>query len=118
MCIADIVSVQALGHLTLVVNTIEAAKEMFERRSGIYSDRPRIPMVYLCVQNPFPAYICIHILFQNGVGLQHCLDALLGRMAHEAQDASPISPLRSRHAISSAAEKERGQAHEAATREP
>ena len=50
VCIADVVSVHTLGHLTLVVNTLEAAKEMFERRSAIYSDRPWIPMINMCVQ--------------------------------------------------------------------
>ena len=40
----DIVSVHAFGQMTVVVNTIEAAKEMFQRRSTIYSDRPQMPM--------------------------------------------------------------------------
>ena len=58
MCIADVVSVHTLGHLTLVVNTLEAAKEMFERRSAIYSDRPWIPMINMCVQYCFITRIC------------------------------------------------------------
>ena len=59
LCIADIVSVHTLGHLTLVVNTIEAAKDMFERHSAVYSDRPQIPMLDLCVQNFFYVYVII-----------------------------------------------------------
>ena len=62
LCIADIVSVYTFGHLTLVVNTIEAAKDMFERRSAVYSDRPHMTMIDMCVHD-LSAYICNWTLF-------------------------------------------------------
>ena len=46
-------SVHVFGQMTVVVNTIEAAKEMFQRRSTIYSDRPRMPTIDLCVHDYF-----------------------------------------------------------------
>ncbi|THH14168.1 hypothetical protein EW146_g6132 [Bondarzewia mesenterica] len=41
----DLISVRTFGQLSVIVNTLEAAKELLERRSAVYSDRPLIPMI-------------------------------------------------------------------------
>ena len=41
----DIVLVRFLGQKILYVNTAKAAYELFEKRSAIYSDRPRLPLL-------------------------------------------------------------------------
>jgi len=45
----DLISIHALGQLTIVVNSARAAHELFALRSGIYADRPRIPIFDLYV---------------------------------------------------------------------
>ncbi|KAA1473750.1 cytochrome P450 [Dentipellis sp. KUC8613] len=44
---SDVISVWALGQLTVVINSKTAAKELLERRSAIYSDRPTPIMIKL-----------------------------------------------------------------------
>ena len=41
----DIVHIQALGQHFIILGSIEAVNDLLERRSAIYSDRPRIPML-------------------------------------------------------------------------
>ena len=36
---------KALNRHIIILNTMEAVYEIFERRSAMYSDRPRMPMV-------------------------------------------------------------------------
>ncbi|KAF7365045.1 O-methylsterigmatocystin oxidoreductase [Mycena venus] len=43
----DVVHLQVFGNHVLVVNSVKAAVELFEKRGHIYSDRPTIPMVSL-----------------------------------------------------------------------
>ncbi|CAE6411307.1 unnamed protein product [Rhizoctonia solani] len=43
--VADIFFLEILGHKLLVLNSIEAASEILDKRSALYSDRPIIPMV-------------------------------------------------------------------------
>jgi hypothetical protein len=42
----DVVHVRALGQHIIILNSIEAANELLDRRSTIYSDRPFIPMYH------------------------------------------------------------------------
>ncbi|THH19618.1 hypothetical protein EW146_g1584 [Bondarzewia mesenterica] len=44
---SDLISVRTFGQLSVIVNTLEAAKELLERRSAVYSDRPLLSMVEL-----------------------------------------------------------------------
>ncbi|KAA1473745.1 cytochrome P450 [Dentipellis sp. KUC8613] len=44
---SDLISVWAFGQLTVVINSKEVAKELLERRSAKYSDRPFPPMIKL-----------------------------------------------------------------------
>ncbi|KAI0309928.1 cytochrome P450 [Amylostereum chailletii] len=44
---SDLISVRALGPLTIVVNTAKAARELFEKRAFNYSDRPYYVMIDL-----------------------------------------------------------------------
>ncbi|EIM79474.1 cytochrome P450 [Stereum hirsutum FP-91666 SS1] len=46
-----VVSFQVPGFCTVVLNSLEATKDIFEKRSGIYSDRPQIEMITLMGQN-------------------------------------------------------------------
>ncbi|PFH47416.1 hypothetical protein AMATHDRAFT_67760 [Amanita thiersii Skay4041] len=41
---SDVIHVKVPGTSLVVVNSLQAAKELFERRSSIYSSRPRFPM--------------------------------------------------------------------------
>ncbi|KAF8964376.1 cytochrome P450 [Flammula alnicola] len=43
----DIVHFQTYGQHTIILNSIDAVTELFEKRSNLYSDRPRIPMIDL-----------------------------------------------------------------------
>ncbi|KAJ3733356.1 cytochrome P450, partial [Lentinula guzmanii] len=42
---SDIVHVNIAGHSFIILNTLEAATELLDRRSGIYSSRPRLRML-------------------------------------------------------------------------
>ncbi|KAI0310499.1 putative CyP450 monooxygenase [Amylostereum chailletii] len=44
---SDLISVQVFGQLTIIVNTAKAARELFEKRSHKYSDRPHFTMIDL-----------------------------------------------------------------------
>jgi hypothetical protein len=41
----DVVHVNMLGQHLIILNSIEAANELLDQRSAIYSDRPFIPML-------------------------------------------------------------------------
>ena len=41
----DIIHLEVLGTHIIVLNSIEATTDLLEKRSTIYSDRPRMPMV-------------------------------------------------------------------------
>ncbi|KAK7048443.1 cytochrome P450 [Favolaschia claudopus] len=43
----DVIHIEALGQHILVINSLNAATELLEKRAHIYSDRPTIPMVKL-----------------------------------------------------------------------
>ena len=43
------VHVQVLGQHIMIVNSREMTRELFEKRSLVYSDRPYVPMIGLCV---------------------------------------------------------------------
>ncbi|CAE6442908.1 unnamed protein product [Rhizoctonia solani] len=42
---SDIIFLNILGHKIVILNSAEAASELLEKRSALYSDRPQIPMV-------------------------------------------------------------------------
>ncbi|EEB95891.1 hypothetical protein MPER_05069, partial [Moniliophthora perniciosa FA553] len=50
---SDLVSFNMLGTIVVVVNSLEAAQELFEKRSALYSDRPRFTMLTELVGMPF-----------------------------------------------------------------
>jgi hypothetical protein len=41
----DLVYLKVLDKHILVLNSIETARELLEKRSSVYSDRPRLPMI-------------------------------------------------------------------------
>ncbi|KAJ3485910.1 hypothetical protein NLI96_g4615 [Meripilus lineatus] len=43
----DVIGLKGLGRSVVVLNSAEAARDLLEKRSSIYSDRPRFPMVEL-----------------------------------------------------------------------
>jgi cytochrome P450 len=47
--LGDLVSVRVLGELSVIVNSAEAAKEIFGKRASIYSSRPNFKMVEMYV---------------------------------------------------------------------
>ncbi|KAA1473892.1 cytochrome P450 [Dentipellis sp. KUC8613] len=44
---SDVISLQAFGETTIIINTRKAAKELLVHRSSTYADRPRVPMLEL-----------------------------------------------------------------------
>jgi hypothetical protein len=55
----DIISFQALGQVIVVLNTTKVNKDLIEKRSDIYSDRPVIPI--------FDMYVFSNGAFTYGV---------------------------------------------------
>jgi hypothetical protein len=45
LLLADIVYLEILGQKIIVLNSAEAASDLLDKRSALYSDRPSIPMV-------------------------------------------------------------------------
>ncbi|KAI0061752.1 cytochrome P450 [Artomyces pyxidatus] len=41
----DVISLRALGHVVVVLNSVDAARELLEKRGAIYSDRPAVPFL-------------------------------------------------------------------------
>jgi hypothetical protein len=46
--IGSVLSLHVFGQVIVVLNTAKAAKDLLERRAGIYSDRPPIPFLDMC----------------------------------------------------------------------
>ncbi|THH06077.1 hypothetical protein EW146_g9722 [Bondarzewia mesenterica] len=55
----DLISVRAYGQLSVIANTSEATKELLDRRSAIYSDRPQTTMVDLQRIYRIPNGLCV-----------------------------------------------------------
>jgi hypothetical protein len=45
----DLVHVNVLGRSMVYVNSSDIARDLFERRSSVYADRPELPMLTLFV---------------------------------------------------------------------
>ena len=43
--LGDVVSVTTLGQRVVILNSLQAATDLLEKRSSIYSDRPRFTLV-------------------------------------------------------------------------
>ena len=43
--VGDIISVNAMGQIIVVLNSLHVAKDLLEKRGAIYIDRPRIPVI-------------------------------------------------------------------------
>ena len=48
-CAGDVVYLEVLGHPIILLNTVQATSDLLEGRFGIYSDRPRFPLMDLYV---------------------------------------------------------------------
>jgi hypothetical protein len=74
------------GQAIIVLNTAEAAKDLFEKRSAIYSDRPIIPIIEMCVLG----YLTHRVLAynnQDGMGVVPGNIKKQRLLAHRTQDA-------------------------------
>jgi hypothetical protein len=58
--LGNILSFQILGQVIVVLNSAEAAKDLLEKRSAIYSDRPVLPILEMCVPDYFTHRILTH----------------------------------------------------------
>jgi hypothetical protein len=47
----DVIHLSILGRPMIVLNSVEAAVELLEKRGSNYSDRPDFPMFYLYLQS-------------------------------------------------------------------
>lgn len=73
--IGDILHAQVLGQHFIILNAHQDAVELFEKRSGIYSDRPAVPMIdlYVCYSPSLSRSLTGR---KAGLGFQRCGDAL------------------------------------------
>jgi hypothetical protein len=58
----DLVYLNVMSTSMLYVNSVEMAYELFDKRSAIYSDRPRVPMLELCVYVSLESFQLLHCL--------------------------------------------------------
>ena len=56
-CSGDIVHLKVLGQRMIVLNTVKAARDLLDKRSSVYSDRPPFVMGDLCVSRSY--YSCM-----------------------------------------------------------
>jgi hypothetical protein len=56
----NILSFQIFGQVIVVLNSAEAAKDLLEKRSAIYSDRPVLPILEMCVVDYFTHGVLAH----------------------------------------------------------
>lgn len=47
--VGDVIGFRGLGNSVVVLNSEQAARDLFDKRSATYSDRPRFPMLELYV---------------------------------------------------------------------
>jgi hypothetical protein len=64
----NILSFQIFGQVIVVLNSAEAAKDLLEKRSAIYSDRPALPILEMCVLQYFTHRVLAHNN-QDGMGV-------------------------------------------------
>jgi hypothetical protein len=57
--LGDILSFRVFGQVIVILNSIEATKDLLERRGDIYSDRPAIPF--------FEMYVFSCLTFSHGI---------------------------------------------------
>lgn len=50
-------SIEVFGETIVIINSIEIAHKLLEKRGAIYSDRPAIPVYELYVPRPVPVYL-------------------------------------------------------------
>ena len=74
----EIISVNMLGRQMIILNSLEDAKELLQKRGYNYSDRPRFTLLELWVQvYCFIDQLLFLILpFQDGMGRFNCLFTL------------------------------------------
>ena len=46
----DVICLRVFGQVIVVLCSLTAIKELFERRGELYADRPHIPIFEMCVQ--------------------------------------------------------------------
>jgi hypothetical protein len=56
----NILSFQIFGQVIVVLNSAEAAKDLLEKRSAIYSDRPVLPILKMCAPDYFTYRVLTH----------------------------------------------------------
>jgi hypothetical protein len=102
--LGDLISVRALGKLSVIVNSAEAAKEIFGKRASIYSDRPSLKMLEMCASVcPNEADSRLMYSAKDGMGLEFGAYAVRRAMAQAAPLFTPSFSLwRSLRAFSGA----------------
>ena len=44
-CAGDVLHIHVFGHSLVILNSLQAARELLDKRSSIYSDRPRFVLM-------------------------------------------------------------------------
>ena len=86
----------------LFVNSADVARDLFDKRSSLYSDRFDFPMLMMHVTiTDFPSPGTDKDTRQDGVPLQYRVNALWGVVASPSQTVSSIFPPQSNKSLSS-----------------
>ena len=56
--IGDVIHLNVLGQDTVVLGSLKAARDLLDKRSANYSDRPTSVMVELYVYHACPRFLC------------------------------------------------------------
>lgn len=80
----DIISLNGPGLHMVILNSVQSAKDLFERRSKIYSGRPRLEMLemYVCMTLEPLIQLTMTTMKQDGLGLWRSIPDVLRLMAH------------------------------------
>lgn len=82
----DILSFHVLGQSVVVLNSVKATKDLFEKRGAIYSDRSMMPIYDMWVLLSYIFGVSAHVN-QNGVELGSDICQKRRPLAYRTQDA-------------------------------
>ena len=97
--IGDVVSATAPGTTLIIMNTYQAARELLEKNSVHFSERPYLPLFDLsvvintlyCVSIILTLGTCLSIDLQNGLGRYGTVSSIWISFAHASSNDAEVS---------------------------
>lgn len=95
ICVGDVISATAPGTTLIIMNTYEAARELLEKNSMHFSDRPYLPLFNLYVSKNENAlhrgFFCNTLLcLQNGLGRYCSFPSIWTSFAHASTNDAEV----------------------------